>query len=133
ASKIVIVLENANLQTNSREVAFVYPKITAIKSPDLAALGNVHFIGGFTATSSSIKARGTLASSLGGMYTDLALTFPSKAEPTYVGSVETKQFNLGKFLSIADLGNVSFKGKVEGRSFDLDKISTRINGSFASL
>lgn len=133
ASKTSITLSRANVQTNSREIAFIIPKIATIKSPDLAALGNVHFIGDFSATSSNIKTKGTLASALGGMFTDLALSFPSKAEPAYTGRVETTQFNLGKFLSIPDLGNVSFKGNVEGRSFQLGKIATKLNGSFSSL
>jgi hypothetical protein len=49
------------------------------------------------------------------------------------GSVETQQFNLGKFLAIPNLGNVSFKGEVEGKSFQLDKVATRVNGNFSAL
>ncbi len=133
SGKVNISLTNANVQTNSHEIAFIFPKIATIKSPDLAALGNVHFIGDFNATSSKIKTKGTLASALGGMYTDISLSFPKNAEPVYTGNLQTKQFNLGKFLSVADLGNVTFNGKVEGRSFNLDKIATKINGNFTSL
>ncbi|HEY2726285.1 MAG TPA: hypothetical protein VGI61_03870, partial [Parafilimonas sp.] len=132
-SKANINLTNANVQTNSREIAFIFPKISTIKSPDLAALNNVHFIGDVNVTSTNIKTKGTLASALGGMYTDISLSFPKNTEPAYVGSIQTKQFNLGKFLSVADLGNVSFDGKIEGKSFKLDKIATKINGNFTSL
>ena len=133
ADKRTISLVNANVQTNTREIAFIFPGIIHIKSPDLVALGNVHFIGAFNGTSSNIKAKGTLASALGGMFTDIALSFPKRGEPAYTGSVQTKQFDLGKFLSVPDLGNVSFNGKIEGSSFKLDKIATKINGNFASL
>ncbi|HYK47413.1 MAG TPA: translocation/assembly module TamB domain-containing protein [Parafilimonas sp.] len=132
-SKTTITLNNANVQTNSREVSFLYPKISNIKTPDLAALGNTHFVGNFSGTPSTLKAKGTLASALGGMYTDLSLSFPKNAEPVYSGSVETQQFNLGKFLAIPNLGNVSFKGEVEGKSFQLDKVATRVNGNFSAL
>ncbi|MBV9961398.1 MAG: translocation/assembly module TamB domain-containing protein [Parafilimonas sp.] len=133
SKKLTVSLTHANVQTNSHEISFIIPKLATIKSPDLAALGNVHFIGDFGATSTSIKTKGTVASALGGMYTDLSLSFPKNNEPVYVGSLQTKQFNLGKFLSIADLGNVTFNGKVEGRSFTLGKISTKVNGNFTSL
>jgi len=132
-NKISIALSNANVQTNVREISFIVPALAKVKSPDLVALGNVHFVGDFNTTLSKINAKGTLASALGGMYTDLSMAFPAKAEPVYSGSLQTKQFNLGKFLSIPDIGNVSFNGKVNGSSFNLDKISTKINGSFASL
>jgi hypothetical protein len=132
-NKISISLSNANVQTNVREISFIVPALVKIKSPDLAALGNVHFVGGFNTTLSKINAKGTVASALGGMYIDLSMTFPAKAEPVYAGSLQTKQFNLGKFLSIPDIGNVSFNGKVSGSSFKLDKIATKINGNFTSL
>ncbi len=133
ANKTNITLKQANLQTNSREIAFIYPKISNIKSPDLAALGNVHFIGNIRGTFHNVNAKGVLASALGGISADLVLSFPSNAQPTYKGIVETQQFNLGKFLIAPDLGNVSFKGDIEGRSFELDKISTKLNGKFNSL
>ena len=132
-NKTSITLKQANVQTNSREIAFIVPKISTIKSPDLAALGNVHFVGNFSGTLHNVNAKGALSSALGGMSADLVLSFPSNAQPTYKGIVETQQFNLGKFLLAPDLGNVSFKGDVEGSSFQLDKISTKLNGKFNSL
>ncbi len=130
---VTINLAHANVQTNSREIAFIVPNIATVKSPDLAALGNVHFIGDFTGTLHNVNAKGMLASALGGMSLNLALSFPANAEPLYKGTIETQQFNLGKFLLANDLGNVSFKGDVEGSSFKLDKIATKLNGNFSSL
>lgn len=131
--KTTVVLQHANIQTNSREIAFIYPKISTIQSPDLVALGNVHFIGDVNGTMHNINAKGTLTSALGGMHTDIALTFVSNGQPSYKGSIETQQFNLGKFISSPDLGNISFKGDVEGTSFQLDKISTKLNGTFNAV
>ncbi len=130
---VTINLAKANLQTNSREIAFIVSKIATVKSPDLAALGNVHFIGDLTGSLHNVIAKGMLASALGGMSLNLGLSFPANAEPLYKGTIETQQFNLGKFLLANDLGNVSFKGDVEGSSFKLDKIATRLNGNFSSL
>jgi hypothetical protein len=55
----------------------------------LLLLGNVHFVGNFNYTASNFKAKGTLASSLGGMYADIAL-ISKKGEPGYKGNVQTK-------------------------------------------
>lgn len=134
-SKSDFTLSNANLQTNSREISFLFPDIAKVKSPDLTALGNVHFVGtvNFKTKNAVINANGALASALGGMSTNLAMAFPKNAEPTYKGNVRAKQFNLGKFLSVPDLGNVTFNGTVEGRSFKIGNISTRLNGNFTSL
>ena len=132
-NKATIALKHANVQTNSHEISFIVPAVSTIKSPDLPALGNVHFVGDVTGTLHNVNAKGVLSSALGGMATDLVLSFPSNAQPSYKGNVETQQFNLGKFLKIPNLGNVSFKGDVEGRSFQLNKISTKLNGKFNSL
>ncbi len=134
-AKADFTLTNANLQTNSREISFIFPGITKVNSPNLAALGNVHFVGkvNFKTKNAVINANGNLASALGGMSTNLAMSFPKKSEPTYKGTVQTQQFNLGKFLSVPDLGNVTFNGTVEGRSFKIGNISTRLNGNFTSL
>ncbi|MFT4155630.1 translocation/assembly module TamB domain-containing protein [Parafilimonas sp.] len=131
--KINITLNDANVQTNNREIAFVLPDLATITSPNLAALGNVRFVGNFTGTLNDFKAKGTLASALGGLYTDVSFSFPKKAEPSYKGIIQTRQFNLGRFLSVANLGNVTFNGNISGRSFKLSKISTKLNGNFASL
>ena len=132
-NKLTIDLIKANVQTNSRDIGFILPQIANVKSPDLASVGNVHFVGDLTGTLNEVNAKGMLASALGGMTINLGLTFPANAEPGYKGTITTQQFNLGKFLLANDLGNISFNGDVEGSSFKLDKLSTKLNGTFNSL
>ncbi|CAN5500480.1 hypothetical protein BH10BAC2_BH10BAC2_28570 [soil metagenome] len=131
--KTLITFNNATVQTNSSEIAFLYPGITTITTPDMAALGNVLFRGNFKGTINKFTTTGTLSSLLGGMYTDINMNLPSKGEPSYSGNITAKQFDLGRFVKVSSLGKMSFKGKVEGRSFELDKVKTSLDGTFDSL
>lgn len=132
-SKTKITLNNANIQTNSSEISFLYPPLKTMTSPNMAALGNVRFQGNVSGTLVSYNIDGNLSTYLGGLYTKLVLAFPPKGEPTYKGNIQTKQFNLGKFTGTDNLGNIGFTGDIDGYSFDLDKIKTSVNGNFTSL
>lgn len=132
-NKTTINLTNANIQTNNSDISFLYPPLKTMKDPDMAALGNVRFTGAVNGTLLSYNINGNLSTYLGGLYTKLTLSFPSKGEPVYKGNIQTQQFNLGKFIGADNIGNVGFTGDVDGYSFDLDKIKTSINGTFTNL
>lgn len=131
-NKTLITLTSATVQTNSREIAFLYPGITKISNPNLAQLGNTRFTGNFSGTYRDFVAKGNISSALGNMYADISMDF-SKPQPSYKGKIQTQQFNIGKFLSANGLGNVGFTGDIEGYSFSLDKLNTKLNGSFTTL
>ena len=61
------------------------------------------------------------------------MKFPKRGEPYYKGNIQTQQFDLGKFIDVSSLGQISFKGKIEGRSFDVTKAKTTLDGNFDSL
>lgn len=128
-----ISLTNAIVQTNSKEIAFLYPDIIKIKQPDLALLGNIHFTGSYTGGIRDLKIKGNMSTQLGSLNTDIVLKLPKKAEPYYKGTIITQQFNIGKFLDIKDLGNASFSGTIDGSSFVLDKLKTSVAGKFTDL
>ena len=129
-NKTVITLTNANVQTNNKEIAFLYPDIRKITNPDLSALGNLRFIGNFSGTIQNFIAKGNITTLLGGLYTDINLKLPSKGEPSYKGNIQTQQFDLGKFLDVSSIGKINFTGKIEGTSFDVNKAKTSLNGNF---
>ncbi len=131
--KTTINLSNANIQTNNVDISFLYPPLRTLTQPNMPALGNVRFQGTVDGTLLSYNINGNLSTLLGGLYTKLTLSFPKHNEPVYKGNVQTRQFNLGKFLNIDVLGNVGFTGDIDGYSFDLDKIKTSLNGNFSSL
>ena len=131
--KTTINYTNAVVQTNQKDLAFLYPGIVKINKPDLGALGNMLFRGKFSGTLSNFTADGTVSSALGGLYTKLNMKFPSRGEPYYKGDIQTQQFDIGAFLGVRTLGKMIFKGTIEGRSFDLARAKTNLDGVFESL
>jgi len=132
-NKTSINITNANIQTNSSDISFLYRPILKITSPNLAALGNVRFTGTVGGKLTSYNIDGNLSTFLGAVYTKITLSFPVKGEPTYKGNIQTKQFNLGKFVNTPLLGNIGFSGDIDGYSFSLDTIKTFVNGNFSGL
>ncbi|HRI20866.1 MAG TPA: hypothetical protein PLA68_07920, partial [Panacibacter sp.] len=131
--KTFITLGNANVQTNNKEMAFIYPDIKTITNPDMAALGNIRFLGNFSGTIHNFKAKGNISSLLGGLYTDINLILPEKGEPAYKGIIQSQAFNIGKFIDVRSLGQMSFDGKIDGKSFALNRAKTTVDGTFNSL
>ncbi|NNV57973.1 hypothetical protein GD597_21090 [Panacibacter sp. KCS-6] len=131
--KTKISLNRAVVQTNNRELAFLYPDITKITSPNLAALGNIRFLGDFNGTVHDFTAKGNITTKLGGLYSDINMKLPSRGEPSYGGTLQAKQFDIGKFLDEATLGKASFKGTIEGKSFAIERAKTKVNIGFDSL
>jgi len=131
--RTIIQLNNAVLQTNNREIAFLYNGLSKLKTPDFASLGNVRFQGNYQGTIHDFSINGNFSTALGAFYTQLRLGLPKYGEPVYAGKLQTKQFNLGRFIHSDSLGLVSFEGKVNGTSFTLDKIKTTLDGVFANL
>ena len=121
---------NGNLQASYTDAATLLPGIKKIKSVNFPALGNLRFAGNFLGTIHDFSTTGNISTAIGGVYSDVKMKLPKRGEPAYNGTVITKQFNLGKFVNTDLLGEVSFKGKVSGSSFNLDKIKTSIDGSF---
>ncbi len=131
--KTSISLTNAGLQTINSDLTIIYPPIKKITSPNLAALGLLRFTGTVGGTLTSYDINGNFSTAIGGVYTRLTLSFPKGGEPVYKGNVQTKQFNLGKFVNSDLLGNIGFNGDVDGYSFSLDTIKASINGNFSNL
>jgi len=127
-----IVFDNGTLQTNYYDLGII-PELKDIKSPNLAALGNIIYRGSFRGTINNFITDGFFSTALGGVKTNVAMQFPHKKDPSYTGDVETSRFNIGKFLEYEQLGLVDFKGKIRGNSFNINRLKTELDGKIASL
>jgi len=132
-NKTYITLTNANIVSSYNEMAIYVPVLKDIKQPYLPALGQVRYIGNFKGLINNFVTQGTLTSSLGAAYANVSMKLPKKGEPSYEATLRTNQFNIGKFLQIKDLGNITFNGKVKGNSFNLSKLNTTLDGAFSQL
>jgi hypothetical protein len=127
-----ILFENGTLQTNYYDLGFI-PALKDIKSPNLAALGNIVYRGSFKGTINNFITDGIFSTALGGVTTNVAMQFPHKKDPIYTGNIETSRFNIGKFLDFNQLGLVDFKGKISGTSFNINRLKTELDGKISTL
>lgn len=127
-----IIFDNGTLQTNYFDLGII-PELKDIKSPNLAALGNIIYRGSFRGTINNFITDGVFTTALGGVKTNVAMQFPNKKDPSYTGDIQTTRFNIGKFLDYDQLGLVDFKGKISGSSFNINRLKTELDGKIASL
>ena len=126
----LIDIENLNATTTYKQLLPIVPQLKTLTNPDLSAMGTVNYTGFYKGTIHNFTTVGNLKSVLGGASLNLALKVPAKGEPQYSGNLATTQFNLGKFIGDTALGNVLFKGKFEGSSFDINTLKANLDGHF---
>jgi hypothetical protein len=124
---------SGTFQASYGDMIAIVPSLKGIKNPDIAALGNLRFAGTFTGTIHDFLVNGNISTAIGGVYANVAMKLPSTGEPSYKGSITTNQFNLGKFVDADMIGLVSFDGKVDGSSFNMDRLKTSLDGTFNSF
>jgi hypothetical protein len=132
-NKTLINFQSGNLQTTYRDAALFVPAITKVEVPSLASLGNVKFKGNFRGTISKFATEGNFSTNLGAVTANVAMEIPAKGSPVYSGHVVTPKFDLGKFLVIKDMGNVSFDGTIKGTGVDLNTLRTSVTGKIGEL
>lgn len=131
--KTVIHFNGGFIKTNNVDMAIVIPALRKMSNPNIAALGDVLFKGNFNGTVSNFKTVGVVSTNIGAVDADIAMKFPKNGEPTYIGSLITNRFNLGKFMNSPILGLVNFTGKIDGTSFNLSQMKSSLDGKFSLL
>ena len=122
-------LSPGQITTNYNDLALYIPALRNIKSPNLYSLGTIRYNGVFNGNFKSFKTKGNIVTDIGTVAANLSMTFPSRAQPTYSGILNTNRLDLGKFFNSKDLGIVSLSGKVSGSGFDLNTLRTNFDGS----
>lgn len=128
-----IDFSNGTLSTNAYDLGVFIPAMKGVVNPDLAALGNIIYRGGFKGTIQNFNTSGVFSTKLGGVQTNISLALPNKGEPSFDGFMSTKRFDLGKFLKVDSLGLINFSGKLTGSSFNIDRLKTKFDGVVHSV
>lgn len=131
--KTLITLNNGTINTNVNDVAIIAPILKTFNNPDLEALGNIKYKGTFTGYHHNFKAIGNINTNLGTFYTNINLQFPPQKESIYSGTITASRFNLGRFIRNNTIGYIDFDGKVDGTSFTLEKMKTKLEGNVRSF
>ncbi|WP_169337632.1 translocation/assembly module TamB domain-containing protein [Segetibacter koreensis] len=132
-NKTIIDLQSGNLQTSYRDAATFIPAIAKVEVPSLSSLGDVKFKGNFKGTISKFETNGTFSTNLGGFSANIVMELPDKNPTIYSGHLVTQKFDLGRFLSIKDMGTLSFDGGVKGVGLSLNTLKTSVTGKIGQF
>ncbi len=132
-NKTIINFQSGNLQTSYRDAVIFIPAVAKVEVPSLASLGNIKFKGDFKGTISKFATNGTFSTNLGGFSANVEMELPDKSPTIYHGHLVTQKFDLGKFLTIKDIGVVSFDGGVKGVGLSLNTLKTSVTGKIGEF
>lgn len=91
-------------------------------------------VGSAEVSASEIKTDFFMKTVLGNIKSDLAMAQIENIDnASYAGNVELDKFNIGKFLSIKDIGIVSLDVSIKGKGFTEKYVDTYIKGSISRL
>ncbi len=111
------------------------PNVLGKKLPEiLRKLGNFMVVGSAEITTSEIKTDFFMKTQIGNIKSNLAMANIENIDnATYSGNVELDKFNIGRFLSIKDIGIVSLDVAIEGKGFTEKYVDTYIKGGISRL
>ncbi|HEY8398767.1 MAG TPA: translocation/assembly module TamB domain-containing protein, partial [Flavihumibacter sp.] len=110
------------------DITQFFPSVKEIHEPRLDQLGFLRFKGSFTGFLNDFVAYGTVETALGTLATDVNMKLPEKGPAQYDGTIETEEFELGKFIGSNMLGSIGVAGDISGRGFTLNTLDAGLKG-----
>lgn len=96
-------------------------------------LGIIHFNGNFSGYFNDFVAYGKLNTQLGSIQTDVAVRENDAQVFTYEGQVQSKQFDLGEFFALQQLGSLGLNLKVKGEGVEKETLLANAKGTITNL
>lgn len=111
------------------------PNVLGKKLPEiLRKLGKFMVVGSAEVTAKEITSDFFMKTQIGNIKSNLSMTDVDNIDnASYVGNVELDGFNIGKFLSIKDIGKVSLDVAIDGKGFTEKYLNTLVKGSISEL
>ena len=124
-----------NVSSDYDNLSELLPNVLGKKLPEiLRKLGKFMVVGSAEVSESEIKTDFFMKTVLGNIKSDLAMAQIENIDnATYNGNVELDNFNIGKFLSIKDIGIVSLDVAIKGKGFTEKYVDTYIKGGISRL
>ncbi|HLI94265.1 MAG TPA: hypothetical protein VKU83_11665, partial [Puia sp.] len=131
--KTLIEFKSNDFETNYDDMVALFPSLRDIRQPRIDQLKKLSFKGDFVGTIHDFVTRGTIASNLGAITTNLNMEVPAYGPSVYTGTIATDSFYLGRFLDNDDIGRIAFRGKVNGTGLKSGTLSATLDGIISSL
>jgi hypothetical protein len=134
-----INLDVKEITSNKRDLERIqippFNKKTYLATPsNFDMLGQMRFSGNFTGFINDFVAFGSLNTAIGGVSGDISFREDESINDyVYKGSVQTKQFDLGKFYSDKNLGPLTCDVAVDGSGLSVDKLDLSFVGEVNSI
>lgn len=117
-----------DLNTTYADLASFITELKQVDMPALSKLGNISYRGNYTGFINDFVAYGTIGTALGTITGDINLKLPAGRPAVYLGKIATSKFNLGTFLKMPQLGDISFSGKINGSGFSASTVNAHFDG-----
>lgn len=111
------------------------PNVLGKNLPEiLRKLGNFFVVGSAEITATNIKTDFFMKSEIGNIKSNLEMSQIDNIDNAfYTGNVELDKFDIGRFLSIKDIGIVSLEIAIDGKGFTEKYLDTYLKGSVSRL
>ena len=122
-----------NFRTTYADAVAIIPELKKISQPRIDLLQYLRFKGNFTGFINDFVTYGTMETNLGTVVSDVNMKFPRKGNASYSGTIQTSNFELGRFIETSEIGKISFKGTVSGNGFRGANLTAQLNGIVSKI
>ncbi len=131
-------IEAKSLTTNYADLikipAYPFIKKHSLAIPkNLAKLGTISFKGKGEGFTSDLFLEGSFKTALGNFSTYATMSIPKNKEMKYSGNFKSDRFNIGEFLEVSTIGEISLDAKINGSGSELKTLQEDINGTIKSF
>lgn len=131
--RTIIEFKSNDFRTTYDDMVAFVPSLRSIQSPRVDRISYLRFMGEFTGTVRNFTTKGTIATNLGTLTTNLNMKVPAGSPSVYSGTITTDSFYLGSFLDNDNLGRIAFQGKVNGTGLRTENINASLDGMIDNL
>jgi len=118
------------VSTNKQDIDFIVARATGSKKsiiPEFAnKLGTINFKGRFTGFINDFISYGEFKTKSGRVVTDINMKIGQNSAPTYSGTVNLVDFNLGDILGRSDIGRTTLSAAISGKGFKVSSLQEKI-------
>ena len=128
-----IEFKSNDFRTTYEDVVTLIPSLKKVTQPRIDQMEFLRFKGNFNGTIHNFVTSGTIESKLGVLVSDLNMKIYKGRPPIYSGTIITDRFALGQFLGSDNLGDIAFRGQIDGKGFVYKTLVATLNGKVDHL
>ncbi len=125
------------ISTDKKDVEYIFQGFNGGKRGNIPAIvqkfGSINFKGEFTGFYNDFIAFGEFKTKLGRIKSDVNFKLSKSGYPSYSGTVETFDFNIGNLLDENSFGRTTFKADIIGKGAIVKELTEDLNAKIAYI